>query len=132
MKKWIKFYFIVVGFAMVVVWFVLVAPLITSHYEVSPVKYSGKEVFYTEVEYSQFKEAVGQKDVEIMDVLVLSSDPPIVVEFNVSVPYDRAFDYGIKGKHTGFSIEEGAVAYFLIGGYCLLFMPWLINNGRGI
>ncbi len=61
-----------------------------------PISYvnEGKLVFETEQEYGQFKRAVGQDGIEIDSILVLSSDPPIVVDFMVTRDAGIQFAYG--------------------------------------
>ena len=57
--------------------------------------YSGKVVFNTEEEYTQFKEVIAQESVsyDADSISVLSSSPPIVVNFkNIQAPND--FPYG--------------------------------------
>ena len=62
--------------------------------ETAEKKYTGKIVFQSEQEYGQFKQAVGDQEVDISEMQVLSSDPPIVVEFKVYVPHWMEFPYG--------------------------------------
>ena len=58
--------------------------------------YSGKLVFVSEEEYSDFKLAIGKPEVRIgEDLTILSSQPPIVVDFSVSVPRGYEFEYGV-------------------------------------
>jgi len=65
--------------------------------------YSGKEVFQTQQEYSDFKQAVGVEGIRLVDVEVLSSEPPIVVQYKV--------------KTTGyFPYGEREVYHFYIAG----------------
>ena len=56
--------------------------------------YKGKEIFQTETDYANFKNIVGQDNIYITDILELSSAPPIVVDFNISVPHNYPFPYG--------------------------------------
>lgn len=75
--------------------------------------YEGKLVFETEQEYSNFKRAVGNSDVRIGNLVVLSSDPPIVVDFSVRVPEGMVFNYG-KASRADFAIIPMMVAAFAI------------------
>lgn len=56
--------------------------------------YSGKIVFETVGEYGDFKTALGDQNVYILKADILSSSPPIVATFKVSVPHDYYFQYG--------------------------------------
>ena len=56
--------------------------------------YEGKEVFQTEQEYTAFKEAVAEDAVSIKNIDVLSSDPPIIVDFCLFVNNNYKFEYG--------------------------------------
>jgi hypothetical protein len=81
------------------------------------VVYQGKELFRTEAEYSQFKEVIGEKDISIKDISVLSSEPPIIVQFRVNVPGNIQFGYGrveipLWGNIMGWEI----VTILAIGG----------------
>ena len=71
-----------------------------SHDERITVTYGGKVVFETEEEYSDFKRAVGDDVVDIRDIMTLSSEPPVVVDFEVRVPYDYSFGYGDRSEDT--------------------------------
>ena len=56
--------------------------------------YVGQETFQTEAEYTAFKAAIGNPDVNILDMEALSSAPPIVVTFDARTPADWSFPYG--------------------------------------
>ena len=64
----------------------------------NPIEYSGKEVFYSEQEYVEFKEIVGARDVHITEMITLSSAPPIVVQYKVLIPRGMGFPYGEEDK----------------------------------
>jgi hypothetical protein len=70
------------------------------YYTYADVNYSGKVVFNTESEYALFKEAVSNPQVEYQNnnMSILSSDPPIVVNFKVQVPKDFVFNYGERNN----------------------------------
>lgn len=74
--------------------------LILHYNSVQSYDYSGKCIFNTVQEYSTFKEHVGNPNVSISGVDVLSSEPPIVVTFSVSTPHDYHFPYGDKQQLT--------------------------------
>lgn len=60
----------------------------------SDVGYSGKDVFRTTQEYIEFKECIGREGVGIDEMVVLSSEPPIVVKYSVIVERGIEFPYG--------------------------------------
>ena len=87
--------------------------------------YEGKVLFATEQEYSQFKNAIGQEDITLVDALVLSSSPPIVVKFRAYVPGGKEFGYGEdRGR------RDIGVAPLLVGSGVLLIGSLLIWTGR--
>jgi len=63
-------------------------------YQLADLRFEGKETFLSQEEYSAFKLEVGEEEVNILDIVALSSEPPIVVEFRVSVPRNYDFGYG--------------------------------------
>ena len=65
--------------------------------------YEGTEVFNSEQEYTQFKRALVDYDVEINSVTVLSSSPPIIVKFSVDPPGNTTFPYGKEEKAGGYT-----------------------------
>lgn len=78
--------------------------------------YEGKEMFHTEEEYKTFKLEMGQSGVEIQDLKMLSSEPPIVVAYSVTADNDYIFPYG--EKHT--RRQESTEAAVMLGGLTLL------------
>ena len=81
-------------------------------------RYVGHEVFDTETEYVSFKKALVEADAtwdkESNKMWVLSSAPPIIVDFNVDVPQNKLFPYGEK--------ENNRVVEFLLGLVIMLAM----------
>lgn len=78
--------------------------------------YSGRVVFDTEQEYSAFKRALSQPYVSFNndDVLVLSSEPPIVVQFHVNTQPEYPFPYGTYKTFGDVAIVVGGVASVLV------------------
>ena len=76
--------------------------------------YSGKEVFFTQEEYTTFKIEVAKKEVAVEKTYILSSDTPIIVDFTVRVPYDHNFPYGRNTGSAGvwilWMLVPGAIA----------------------
>jgi len=88
----------------------------------APQDYKGKEVFTTVGEYTEFKTALASDQVTITKLEVLSSDPPIVVQFEVVVPRGYPFLYG-------------SIQYFTLVG-AIMILPsflglfgWLVAGG---
>lgn len=50
---------------------------------------------------------------------MLSSDPPIVVDFNVSVPYNMAFSYGD-------TTPPSSLEYYIVSGIAIIVGIFLI------
>jgi len=90
-----------------------------------PNTYLGKEVFETETQYSDFKRAVGAEEININTIDVLSSEPPIVVSFNVRVPYGNTFPYGEKQSHLSSYITVTVMGSFVfIFGVLFTWVFW--------
>jgi len=70
-------------------------------YNHGDVYFSGKEVFLTHEDYTAFKIEVGKRNVQLRDVVVLSSELPVVVDFEVLVPYSYDFLYGERTGTEG-------------------------------
>ncbi len=79
--------------------------------------YEGTEVFNTEREYILFKQALVDSRASVERLSILSSEPPIIVTFDISVDSSFIFLYGDKrGTSTtlgGFLISFGVFAYAL-------------------
>jgi hypothetical protein len=79
------------------------------------ITYSGKQTFETETDYSAFKRILGQEDVTIDSITILASEPPIVVQFNATMPSTIDFPYGHVEKRYYVTGERwGMFAIFLI------------------
>ena len=84
----------------------LVCGLRTLDTEATPIRYEGrgKVVFESEADYASFKRYIGQEGVHIVDITVLSSELPIVVDFCVGYDVGVDFPYGeqrIIGRYAG-------------------------------
>ncbi len=80
---------------------------------------TGKLTFDTEAEYSEFKTLLSNESVKYgpQDVSALSSEPPIVVSFSVTIPHELEFPYEVDR-----SIESNAVAQvvLVLGGFMVI------------
>ena len=63
-------------------------------------EYSGEIAFYNNEDYQEFKEAIASPDVSIVEVQELSSEPPIIVKFEVITSNDYEFMWGEKASIT--------------------------------
>ena len=62
--------------------------------------YEGKVVFESMERYGEFKRAIGKDCVTWYKADVLSSDPPIVVQFQAAVTPEGQFPYGEETIHS--------------------------------
>lgn len=90
--------------------------------------YEGHEVFNTETEYIQFKQILVDTNAQWgrngrMDVL--SSTPPIIVDYEVWVGKDILFPYG-RWTNDGLRVLGAALGFIGIG--VLSIAGWLILN----
>jgi len=77
--------------------------------------YTGKLSFDTEQEYTQFKQEIVNSEAIWNRMDVLSSDPPILVQFRVQVSQDYDFPYGEKSNiGPTMAIVFGVLLVFLI------------------
>lgn len=89
--------------------------------------YSGKIVFNSEDEYSQFKQALIQYDATWQNdqMQVLSSEPPIIVQYTVSISRDKTFPYGVKH-----SMYTKPIVIVTIGVLFCLIMLYALMSGE--
>ena len=91
------------------------------------VSYVGTEVFTTEEQYTQFKtvyasalqdDKIGMFQPSFNYINALSSDPPIVVNFDLSADVDYFFPYGERGRNpmSGGWIMFGVGLAAIVGG----------------
>lgn len=74
-------------------------------------RYTGKEVFYTNQDYKEFKEFLIQKGIEIEDVKALSSEPPILVSYQIVLPAEMLMPYTYEYRSDKLGpYQEGAAA----------------------
>lgn len=82
--------------------------------------YTGKLVFDSLAEYSKFKRAVGSEQVTSYSTDVLSSEPPIVVQFGINVTANGVFPYGKEKIYHKSDFDAYCVGMFIFGGLLLL------------
>lgn len=66
--------------------------------------YTGQETSQSQVAYenfrSDFESAVSHSGAEINSYSVITSEPHIIVDYSVDVPYNYDFPYGVSTTHT--------------------------------
>ena len=81
--------------------------------------YSGTVVFTTEEDYVDFKLAFAGEDVDLLDVAILASEPPMIVSFEAQVShYNYEFPYGERSIQGYYNRGTGGIVGF--GILCLL------------
>ena len=96
-----------------------------------PTQYSGEEVFYTQREYSKFKQELVDSNAkyETDNIFVLSSEPPIIVRFeDVIVADDYPFSYGGKDSVILRATALGIIIMGLV--FFLLVSRWFLSEKR--
>lgn len=63
--------------------------------------YEGRAVFESDAEYAQFKRAIVDSDAVIINMEILASVPPIIVDFYVCP--DKSYDFGYGERHIHIS-----------------------------
>lgn len=76
--------------------FLLVAGVLLSVIPFVPqgTHYKGTVVFQTEEEYTQFKQDVAVAGVNLKQIQILASDPPVIAQLDVYLPSTASFQYG--------------------------------------
>ncbi|KKN44546.1 hypothetical protein LCGC14_0692260 [marine sediment metagenome] len=93
---------------------------LTPFYTTAEYIYDGKVVLRSEAEYVEFKEIVGRPDVGIEKMMVLSSEPPIVIVYRVIVPDDVYFPYEEKNETPYLLVSFLGAAAFAAGIYLVV------------
>ncbi len=73
--------------------------------------YKGKIALWTEEEYVEFKKAVAPTEVQIIDLDILSSEPPIIIQFKVIVEKGFEFPYGKVAAKAGVTQDDSWMLY---------------------
>lgn len=103
--------------------------ILLTTYESPKVYYSGTLEFSSTQEYTKFKDFVISPQVDIKDIDVLSSEPPIWVQYRVTVPRELTFPYVYADKYgdtsdgrtMGYCAMIGmGFAFALMGGLATL------------
>ena len=77
-------------------------------------RYTGTEIFWTQKEYVEFKEAIVEYNGELEKATVLSSEPPIVVTFTIRTKEEAGFPYGNPPFHLPY--ESYWYVFLAVGG----------------
>ena len=78
--------------------------------------FSKVEVFETKQEYIEFKRDIADANVERMDIEILASEPPIIVDYTITLPRGEKFR---DAKSTTEIIDGKEWIFMMIGGICL-------------
>ena len=90
--------------------------------------YSKVEVFETEQEYIEFKKDLASIEIKSMDIEILASEPPIIVDYTIKVSRGETFR---DEKTTTEFIDGKEWILAIIGGVCLTLGLW-IDFGKQI
>jgi hypothetical protein len=82
------------------------------NYTTLPSIYTGRVMFTNDANYSQFKSALLDKDVQINKLNSLSSDQHFV-DFSVTVPHGQVFPFG-KTDGFDFPLNIGGIAICVV------------------
>jgi hypothetical protein len=96
---------IILGISLVFIFGVGVPSLINKEYQ-------GKVMFTNQQEYTNFKYAVGENGVKIVKIQELSSNPPIIIDFDITTTHS-SFAYG---QWNSVNVFIG----FIVGGFALI------------
>lgn len=90
--------------------------------------YEGKEIFYSEEEYQGFKEFIAQKSIEIQDINVVASAPPILVDYELVIPalYGMPYNSEIRWMTPRGAYQEGACVVWGAGSVVGLIITGLV------
>lgn len=88
--------------------------------------YSGNVVLLTEQDYTDFKLAFIEEEVTLIEVEILASEPPIIVNFEAQVShYDYRFPYGERDDKGYLSKGAGGLAALIFFCFCGLLVGFL-------
>lgn len=108
--------------------------LVVDFGENSPkVWYGGDVTFDLEKDYECFKGYLMQPEVEIEEIQILASEPPIWVKYQVQIPRELPFPYSYdsKGCVTG-TRGTGYCAMVAFGFLASLFSGFLLFTKEGV
>lgn len=79
-------------------------------------EYTGSLTFYSEEEYLAWKDAfkneVATKEGSLINYSVLASEPPIMVSWEVGIPYDQTFSFG--GASESRTVRIGLIVFLAV------------------
>ena len=87
----------------IVAWVCVIVFLIVPGIQHTDSTYSGQDIFWSERKYETFKQNVKERiaadNLRVNDFSVIASEPPIIVNYSITVPYDYVFPYGKSTTH---------------------------------
>lgn len=76
-------------------WVVVTSILVTVLWDSGYREFKGREIFYSDDEYADFKKSLVTSDLKILSMIALSSEPPIIVDFRIETRnLELDFPYG--------------------------------------
>jgi len=80
------------------------------------VLYRGEVVFNSTEDYNNFKIFLGRPEVEVIEIQVLASEPPILVKYNIVVPRKDSFPYTFGSVDSGIPSNWWIFALMIAAG----------------
>jgi len=93
--------------------------------------YSKVEVFRTEREYIEFKEDLADLPIRNLDIEILSSEPPIIVGYTITLPKGIKFPRSTEKSRIQ-KLEEVAWIFGIVGGTTLALAILLPRKGEDV
>ena len=120
---------LIIGFTTLAIYSYIQIPM--SWHEIS---YVGREIFYTEVDFTQFKKSLLDEDIHVDKLTVVDGTLPIVVDFKIHIekdidesldyPYGKPFSFykeiePIRHKDDSYAPWTGAYIGGVVGSVLL-------------
>jgi len=87
----------------IVAWVCIIVFVITPEVRHADARYTSQDIFWSEQKYEIFKQDVKERvavdGLKVNNFDVIASEPPIIVNYSITVPYDYAFPYGESTSH---------------------------------
>ena len=93
------------------------------------VLHTGEEVFPTEEEYLEFKGFCLQPEVEIENISLLASEPPIYARYSLVVPRNINFPYNVENLQPQSSTTVAVLTAFGVAVGVFFFCSFFASRG---